>query len=107
MRAIRLAGVVKCIPQRPFFDISDLTVCINFYMFLIRFISDSIRIHLINIIYDIWNLLFLEMIAFMRCLNFLDVVRILHKHIRSYQFNQLPLLGDHQELACTPNNPTR
>ena len=40
-------------------------------------------------------------------LNFLDVVRILCKHVKLYQFHQIPLLCDHQELACTPKDPPR
>ena len=50
---------------------------------------------------------FFEHRIFMRFLDFLDVVRILYKHVRFYQFHQIPLLCDHQELACTPKDPPR
>ena len=49
------------------------------------------------------NVLFL----FMRCLDFLDVVRIANKHVRFYPFHQIPLLCDQQELACTPKDTPR
>ena len=50
---------------------------------------------------------FFEIIDFMRFWNFLDVVGILYKHIRFYQFHQIQLLCDHQELACTSKDPPR
>ena len=50
---------------------------------------------------------FVRICCFMTFLKILDVVSILHKHVRSYQFHQIPLLCDHQELACTPKDPPR
>ena len=43
----------------------------------------------------------------MICLALLDVVRISFEHISVYQLHQIPLVCDHQELACTPKDPPR
>ena len=50
---------------------------------------------------------FLQLLIFIRFLDFLDVVRLLYKHRRLYQFHQILLLCDHQELACTLKDPPR
>ena len=46
-------------------------------------------------------------VVFISLLDFLDADRILYKHVRFYRFHQIPLLCDHQELACTPKDPRR
>ena len=48
-----------------------------------------------------------ELIDCMRFLDFLDVVGILYKHVKYFQFHQIALLCDHQELACTSKDPPR
>ena len=50
---------------------------------------------------------FSETIVFIVFFDFSEAVRILYKHVRSYQLNQILLLCDHQELACTPKDPPR
>ena len=40
-------------------------------------------------------------------LDFLDVVGILYKHVRSYQFHQISFLCEHHDLACTLKDPPR
>ena len=56
----------------------------------------------------LWYLgLFFRFIDFMRFVHFLDVVGILYKHVRFFQFHQIALLCDHQELACTSKDPPR
>ena len=53
-----------------------------------------------------FDLFVFEFIDYMRCWDFLvDVVRILFQQIRFYNFPQIPLLCDHQELTCTPKDP--
>ena len=46
-------------------------------------------------------------IASMDSWDVLDVVRILSRDERFYQFHQIPFLRDHQQLACTPKDPPR
>ena len=56
----------------------------------------------------LWDLgLFSGSVVFMTCFNLFDVVSMLYKHVRSYRFHQIPLLCDHQALACTPKDPPR
>ena len=74
---------------------------------LTRLKLDLLRFDLICWLYEIWDKLVFEVVAFMTFLNFVDVVRILYKHVRLYQFHQISLLYDHQELACTPKDPPR
>ena len=50
---------------------------------------------------------FFGLIDCMRFWDFLDVVGILYKHVRFFQFHQIALLCDHQELACTSKDPPR
>ena len=100
---------IKCIPWGPFFGISAVVFCIKFSMFAIRWILDLIRIHLINWFYEIWNF-FLSLLSFLwgfGFLDFWDVVGILYKHMRCYQFHQISILCDHQRLACTQKDPPR
>ena len=40
-------------------------------------------------------------------LDFLDDVGIAYILERLYRIHQIQLLGDHQELACTPKDPPR
>ena len=102
-------GVLKCIPQGPFFDISGLTFCIKFYMSSIIFILDLIRFNLLNCFYEMWEWFVSEMIALMRfwISGFLEVVKTLYKHIRLYQLHQISFVCHHQELARTPKDPPR
>ena len=79
----------------------------NLYERLLRwitFIIDWMGLNPLNWFYDIWNIFF-DMITFIRCLDILDVVRIIktHKVYQIPQSYQIPLLCDHQELACTLN----
>ena len=68
---------------------------------------DLIRFDLLNWFYELWDLFVFETIDFMRCLDFVDVVRILFQPTRFCQFHHIPLLRDHQELACTPKDSPR
>ena len=52
-----------------------------------------------------FGIVFFGFVVFMTSFKFLDVVSVLYKHVRFYQFHQIPLLCDHQELACTPKDP--
>ena len=76
-------------------------------MNLIRFILGLIGFNLINWFYEILDLCFWQFIDFVRSLDFLDIVGILYKHIGFFQFHQIALLCDHQELACTSKDPPR
>ena len=73
----------------------------------IKFILDLIRCNLIKWFYEILYLLFWKFIDCVRFWVFLDIVGILYKHIRFFQFHQIALLCDHQELACTSKDPPR
>ena len=53
------------------------------------------------------DLFFWKFIDFVRLLDFLDIVGILYKHVRFFQFHQIALLCDHQELACTSKDLPR
>ena len=74
---------------------------------LVRFRLDLIRFNLLNWFVEIRESFFFEMSAFMRFGDFLDGVRVSYKHVRFYHIHQMPLLCDHQELACTPKHPPR
>ena len=39
--------------------------------------------------------------------DLLDVVRLFYKHLGLYKCHKIPLVYDHQELACTPKYPPR
>ena len=71
------------------------------------YVLDSTRFNPLNQFYEIWDLLRFGNIVFMWILKFLDVFWILHKHVNKYQFHQIPLLCNHQELACTPTAAPR
>ena len=45
--------------------------------------------------------------ALMTFLNLLDAVRLLYMRVRCYQFHQVLLSCDNQELACTPKDSPR
>ena len=63
------------------------------------------RFNIISSFCEIWDLIVFEIIAFMKCLNFSDVVRILYEHVSFHQFHRIPLSCDHQGLAYTPKDP--
>ena len=68
---------------------------------------DLIRFNVLNWFYEIRDLFVFEITDVMRFGDFADVVRILFQYIRFYQFHQIPLLCDHQDLACTTKDPPR
>ena len=93
-------------------------ILINFTQFYIKFNWNYIKMYQfwldwyciqLDLIYLIeFETFFFEFIVFVRFLAFLDVVRILYyRHLKFCQFHQIPLLCDHQELACTPKDPPR